>query len=568
MSDHRVVYEISLIGNAEERLKKITHTAEQTRGRLAKVAQAFVGLNQASQFLGSVVEKMRAFTDANLLEVEATAKLAQVMRNTMEATDGQIAAVRALADAQEKLGVIEADVTVAGAQELGTYLTLSDSLQKLMPVMNDMLAQQYGLNASHEQAVQIASMMGKVMDGQVGALSRYGYKFDEAQEKILKFGSEEQRAATLAEVITSSVGGMNAALAATPYGAVRQVQNAFGEIEERVGGLLVKLQVALIPALEGVVAIADALIRVVDAGWPLWLGAAVAVGVAVAKVRNRLLETNLATAFAGHGFMGMAVVARQACRSIGTAIMSIPIVGWIAAGVTLVVGLFQQLWTKCEAFRGFLTGVWAVIKNTVGNLVGMVSGVVGKVHGAVTSVRTSILGSFEGVIGRVRGVLSKVGGWFGKVMQPVWDWFSRLWGHVKGILDRIVGFMGRIFDPIIQLWNKLTKGSIKSYREGAAAGRAAVRERKGDSMVPTLPAAPDLGGSGGGSVAAGGGGAMGGIDAVATGGSRSTSVTINLGSLVESIRFEGGLSESVDDLERRVAEALLRVLNMAQASVG
>ena len=78
-----------------------------------------------------------------------------------------------------------------------------------MPVMNDMLAQQYGLNASQESAAQIATMMGKVMDGQVGALSRYGYKFTEAQEQILKFGTEEQRAATLAEVVSESVGGVS-----------------------------------------------------------------------------------------------------------------------------------------------------------------------------------------------------------------------------------------------------------------------------------------------------------------------------------------------------------------------
>ena len=48
-----------------------------------------------------------------------------------------------------------------------------------------------------EQAAQIGSMLGKVMEGQTGALSRYGYKFDEAQEKILKTGTEAERAAVL-----------------------------------------------------------------------------------------------------------------------------------------------------------------------------------------------------------------------------------------------------------------------------------------------------------------------------------------------------------------------------------
>ncbi len=38
-------------------------------------------------------------------------------------------------------------------------------------------------------------MLGKVMDGQTGALSRYGYSFDAIQEQILKYGTEAQRAA-------------------------------------------------------------------------------------------------------------------------------------------------------------------------------------------------------------------------------------------------------------------------------------------------------------------------------------------------------------------------------------
>ena len=100
--------------------------------------------------------------------------------------------------------------------------------------MNDMVAQQYGYNATQESAVNIATMMGKVMDGQVGALSRYGYKFDEAQEKILKYGTEAEKVATLTEVISESVGGMNAALAQTDEGIMKQQADRIGDIQERI----------------------------------------------------------------------------------------------------------------------------------------------------------------------------------------------------------------------------------------------------------------------------------------------------------------------------------------------
>ena len=89
-------------------------------------------------------------------------------------------------------------------------------------------------------------MLGKVMDGQTGALSRYGYKFDEAQEQILKFGTEEQRAAVLAEVVSSAVGGMNESLAQTDAGKAKQAANDIGDLKEQVGALFASIEPTII----------------------------------------------------------------------------------------------------------------------------------------------------------------------------------------------------------------------------------------------------------------------------------------------------------------------------------
>lgn len=186
---------------------------------------------------------------------ENNAALAQVMKNTMGATREQWRSVLDLADAQQRLGVIDAEVTKAGAVELATYLGLSDSLEKLLPVMNDMLAQQYGMSASAENATNIATMLGKVMNGQTGALSRYGYSFTAAQEAILKYGDEAQRAAVLAQVVEESVGGMNQALAKTPAGRLQQVKFALGDIQEQFGKAVMTIATAFLPLLNTVVAV-------------------------------------------------------------------------------------------------------------------------------------------------------------------------------------------------------------------------------------------------------------------------------------------------------------------------
>ena len=77
--------------------------------------------------------------------------------------------------------------------------------------------------------------MGKVMNGQVGALKRVGISFTEGQEKVLKYGTETEKAAMLSKVITQNVGNMNKAMLATPEGKIQQMKNSLGDLAESLG---------------------------------------------------------------------------------------------------------------------------------------------------------------------------------------------------------------------------------------------------------------------------------------------------------------------------------------------
>ena len=573
MADKKVEFEIKVIGDALERLKQITGqteelggAAERAQGKLAGIGRGIVMFNQAMELVNKATEKMREFTEANQAQQEAEAKLAQVMRNTMGASNAEIGSIKELASAQQKLGVIGDEVQLAGAQELGTYLSKTESLKKLIPVMNDMLAQQYGLNASQEQSVQIASMMGKVMDGQVGALSRYGYKFDEVQEKILKYGTEEERVATLAEVIGQSVGGMNAALAATPEGRLQQVANEMGDIKERVGAIWVRVQSSLIPATEALIAIVNGLIDAVQAGWPVWVAAAVGVLVAVTKVKRKLEETSLAALLTGGSFTTMGAMAKAACRSVSAAIMSIPIVGWIAAAITLVIGIFTTLWNKCEAFRGFLTGLWEVIKNIIHNIWNIVQPIIAKVFGFIKSYIQIVVNIIKTVFNWVKGVLEKVGSWFKKVFHPIIEWFGGLWDYIKEGFYKVLNWLAKPLNKIIELWNKITGGSVEAFKFGFDIGATKVKENKGISPA-VIPGQSGGGIDGPGLGAAANDSVTKGAEAAVTGGTRNTTVNINLGKMVENIVFNGTLGESAQELENKIQEILTRTLMMAATSV-
>ena len=208
-----------------------------------------LGALGATLSVAAVVSFSKSAKEAYDTQVEGETKLAQVMRNTIGASNDEIKAIKDLTAAQQALGVIGDEVQLAGAQELTTYVTMTSTLETLIPVMNDMVAQQYGLSASGENAAGIATMLGKVLSGQTSALSRYGYTFTKAQEEILKYGTEAQRAATLAEVVEQSVGGMNAALAATPSGRLQQVSNTLGDIKEGFGQAVTSLLTTFLPAL-------------------------------------------------------------------------------------------------------------------------------------------------------------------------------------------------------------------------------------------------------------------------------------------------------------------------------
>ncbi len=227
-----VTVDAESLGNAIDQVTGKSDSLNTSIVRLGSISQI---AEAASSAFGQLSAVFGELTDAHAAQSIAEARLAQAMSNTMGASDEEVQSIKDLCSAQQQLGVIGDEVQLAAAQELATYLEYSDSLKAIIPVMNDMAAQQYGLGASAESVTQIATMLGKVMNGQTEALSRYGYKFDEAQKQILQFGTEAERAAVLVDVVGESVGGMNAALAQTPDGKMQQMANTIGDWKEKMG---------------------------------------------------------------------------------------------------------------------------------------------------------------------------------------------------------------------------------------------------------------------------------------------------------------------------------------------
>lgn len=205
------------------------------RAPLVNVAAFSASFDAVTGFVSDLTKACRDLSAAYAVQEEAERKIAVVMQQRMNATEGEIQAIKDLCSAQQNLGVIGDEVQLAGAQQIATFLKQRESLETLIPAMNDLAAQQRGLNATQGDMVSIANLMGKAIQGQTSALRRVGITFSEAQEQVMKMGTEEERAAMLAQIITDNVGHMNSALAATDGGRLKQIENWLGDIKEQLG---------------------------------------------------------------------------------------------------------------------------------------------------------------------------------------------------------------------------------------------------------------------------------------------------------------------------------------------
>lgn len=182
-------------------------------------------------------------------QIEVETKLQTLLKNinsiTIRGPDAVEKATERLinvSDELERTGVIAGDVSLAGFQQLATFQVNDDTIEKLSVGMMDLIAQQKGLNATQDDAVSIANMVGKAMMGQTGALSKVGIIFDENQKKILKTGTEAEKASAMADILAQNVGGVNEALAKTDSGKMKVAENLMGQMEEAFGNFILPIQ--------------------------------------------------------------------------------------------------------------------------------------------------------------------------------------------------------------------------------------------------------------------------------------------------------------------------------------
>lgn len=553
--------------------------------------------------MGAAIYKVGRFINSSQeawnIQMQGEIKLATVMRQRVKASDAEIESIKHLASAQQAIGVIGDEVQLSGAQQLATFISRKDSLDSLIPAMNNLLAQQKGLNATDQDAVNIGNLMGKVLQGQTSALTRVGITFTTAEEKILKYGNEQQRAATLAQIINNNVGQMNQALAKTPEGKLKQHANTMGDLQERVGQLYTQVKASLLPifewfgnSLEGTINWLDrnrtTVLTVVNVIAKAFKGTFSIIGSVIGGVAsmfgwwiNKLREGSwvvgiitlalgsLATAMTlftlkaklmalWSGIVTTAKWAWAAAQNgLNLALLACPLTWYTAAAIAMI-GLITYLCYKIDGWGSLWKGVVGFMKYSFYAFV----------DGVKLYFSTLINGIMIGLD------LIKLGWYKFKEACGIGDSaenqsaISKINADMEARQQAIVDGAKKVAENAQKAKESLSGISMKWNSDKSLSDVVGGMKKKLGIEAPAVPGMSPVAGGGGNGTDESSTGMAGSstAESIATGGSRSSSITINLKSLVEKIVFEGGYESSRDNMEKDLESALIRVLQMANSA--
>ena len=386
------------------------------------------------------------------VQMEAETKLTEIYKTRLGVGKKAVKQTKELASALQREGVIGDEVALSGAQQLATYAKYPETIDTLLPAMEDLLVQQNGLNSTSGDAVSIANLFGKAMQGQTSALKRVGITFTKAQEKVLKYGTEEEKAAMLAQVINDNVGNMNTEMANTPLGKIQQMKNAFGDLAEGVGA-------ALAPALSKVA---------------MWIQEHIvpAVEKFVAFMQSHPMIAKIVLGITGLLAVGgpLLIIIGSIMSAVGSLIPVITAlispVGAVIAGIVALVAAFVIAYKKSETFRNIVKKLATIIKTVVvgafkilsrifGTFVSGLKKVVSVVRSAVSTIREKL--SFS-------GLKDKISSTFQSIKEKITAPITKAKETVKSAIEKIKSIfpihLGKIFSGVKLPHFKISGGEI------------------------------------------------------------------------------------------------------------
>lgn len=383
---------------------------------IARVGVSMAGLASFAS-IGAITAYADKAIEAAEKEIQVQTKLKTILSNVDSIRAGGDGAVEAASKQLNdyagnlgKVGAVSKGTILNGMQQLATFQLNADQISLLSDGMADLLAQQKGINATGEDAIGIANLIGKAMTGNAGALSKYGITMSDAEKETIKNGTAMEKAATIATVLKNNVGGVNKALGETPEGKIAKTNRQYAAMAKDLGMMILPIKAKFVEAFGAILPIVSEKMHGVFAQVAQIMDKLVTWFQQNGDVLANALGNGLNMAVTAFSILGNAIIFFLNNANVLVPVLSAIVGGFVAFNVASTVvgvvkgitGAMKGAQTAMAAFNAVMAANPAVlIALAIAALIGLVVLLVmhwDEVKTAVESFGASAMGVIDGVI--------------------------------------------------------------------------------------------------------------------------------------------------------------------------
>lgn len=400
-------------------------------------------------------------------------------------TDALMDAYNQIADKATEIqgkGIYGDEAMIAAGAEFATYFTDTDAVTKMMDTLSDYAMGMSGGGALDSTAlVDYATGLGKIMTGAYDAMTKKGFEFSDTQKAIINgtatqaqivqtlgaeyadASSDMQAAAAISQVVEESWAGLYENMSQTPEGKIIQLTNAWGDLEEELGGILYPAVLDFLNLFtenwdevsEFCTMFANGLAILVELATQLvngalliasafqdnwgWIAPIVWGIVAAFTAYNVVLGIYNGIQAVSNGLKAASAMADQVHAA---ALLACPVTWIVAAVLALIVilyalvGIINQIAGTSISATGLITGAVAVAGAFILNTgIGLYNSFIAVIAAFVNF----FIGIIEWVLNAANGGFNSFGDAVANLIGQIISWFLSLGQIVTTIIDAIFG---------------------------------------------------------------------------------------------------------------------------------
>ena len=363
-------------------------------------------------------------------------------------------ALKATASGIESRGIYDEGNMLAGTAELATYMKDQAAISSMMGTLSNYAIGMTGGGALDDsQMVDLATQLGKALNGTFDGLAKKGFELTDAQKEIIENGTDMQKALVLDEVINESWANLYDTMSNTPEGKVIQLQNRWNALMDEVGQKLYPVVLQLIATIEAHWGQIENVLNSVAGGAGVLIGifdgllqiasVMVDLGYAIAANWNVIAPILFSVVAAVVAYQVATKLAAAAQFLMNGALLACPIT-WIViailaviAAIILVVKLINKVTGSSISAVGVICGAlstaFAFILNAVIGLLNMI------IQLAWTMFVEPFIPLIEFILNVCKGGFDSFGDGVKNLLGNIISWFLSLGKVVTKIIDAIFG---------------------------------------------------------------------------------------------------------------------------------